>query len=81
MPLDIIQHYIFTGSINIRAHSCDYTIFHRLATPHLSLHWIGCKHIPSYVAFPVIKNSILQSTDSNILSAWDKEPTSLSAIR
>ena len=24
-----------------------------LATPHLSLHRIGCKHIPSYFAFPI----------------------------
>ena len=58
MTLDIIQQEIYTGSINIRAThvillslspSAPY-----LATMHLSLHRIGCKHIPSYFAFPII---------------------------
>ena len=57
MPLDIIQQEIYTGSINIRAHSCDspLSLFPSApyrATPHLSVHRIGCKHIPSYFAFP-----------------------------
>ena len=58
MPLDIIRQEIYTGSINIGAHSCDspldFSVCPYLATPYLSLHWIGCKHIPSYFAFPIV---------------------------
>ena len=59
MPLDIIQQEIYTGSINIRAHSCDCALSLSpsapyLATPHYSLHRIGSNHIPSYFAFPIV---------------------------
>ena len=60
MPLDIIQQEIYTGSINFRAHSCDCPLSLSLslsapylATPHLSLHSIGSKHIPSYFALGI----------------------------
>ena len=54
MSLDIIQQEIYTGSVNIRAHSCDSPLCAPyLATPHFSLHRIGCKNIPSYFAFPI----------------------------
>ena len=57
MLLDIIQQEIYTGSINTGpthvillslSPSAPY-----LATWHLSLQGIGCKHIPSSFAFPV----------------------------
>ena len=56
MLLAIIQQEIYTGSIAIRTHSCDSSLSPSapyLATPHLSLLRIGCKHIPSYFAFPI----------------------------
>ena len=60
MALDIIQQESYSGSINIRVHSCDSPFFSpsapHMATPHLSLHRIGCKHIPSYFAFPIVVN-------------------------
>ena len=56
MPLDIIQKEIYTGSINFMAHSCDSLSPSDpyLAIPHLSLHGIGCKHIPPYFASPIV---------------------------
>ena len=51
MPLDIIQQEIYTGSVILLSIS---TSVPYLATPHLSLHIIGCNHIPSYFAFPII---------------------------
>ena len=57
MPLDIMQQEIFTGSKNIRAHSCNSPLSPPapyLETPYLSLRKIGCKHISSYFAFPIV---------------------------
>ena len=58
MPLNIIQQEIYTGSINIKAHSMWFSSLSpsapHLTTPHLTLHRIGCKHIPSYFAFPIV---------------------------
>ena len=57
MPLDIIQQEIYTGSITLGpthvillslSPSVPY-----LATPHLCLNKIGCKHISCYFAFPI----------------------------
>ena len=31
-----------------------------LATPHLSLHRIGCKHIPSYFEFPIVQYTYIR---------------------
>ena len=57
MTLDIILQEIYTGSINIRVHHVIFLSLSPpvpyLATLHLSLHRIGCKHIPSYFAFPI----------------------------
>ena len=57
MPLNMIQQEIYTGSINFRAHSCHVLSLSLsatyLATPHLSLHRIGSKHITSYFALGI----------------------------
>ena len=50
MPLDIIQQEIYTGSINIKAHSCDSPL--SFSVWHLALHRIGCKHIYLTPSFP-----------------------------
>ena len=72
MPLDIIQQEIYACSINNRAHSYDFhSIFPStpyLATPHLSLHMVGCKHSPSYFAFHIV--SIKVNSDLDNMSSW-----------
>ena len=47
MPVDIIKHVILSLS-----QSAPY-----LVTLHLYLHRIGCKHIPSYFTFPIVKKT------------------------
>ena len=60
MPLDIIQQEMYTGSIN--THVILFSISPSapyVATPHLCLHRIGCKRIPSYFAFPIMSCMII----------------------
>ena len=52
MPLDIIQQEIYTDSINILLSLSPSAPY--LATSNLSLHRIGCKHIPSCFAFTIV---------------------------
>ena len=52
MPLDIIKQEMYTGSINILLSLPPCALY--LATQHFSLQKIGCKHIPSYLAFPIV---------------------------
>ena len=71
MPLDIIQQDIYTGSINIRlTHVIHLSLSlstSYLTTPHFSLHRIGCKHIPSYFAFPKVQRVVSPTYSSNFL--------------